>query len=225
MLERHELIMLLQLASDEERRFASRLTADERAATGTLEQPAPKDVLGHIAGAKEAMRATLVAAREGEDPDASHDREALFQAHRARPFDEVASDAERYSDALVSEVERQCPATLASSPAWITEPTLGEEIVMYGVTYSLTHLFEPLRERGDAPDALRAQKRYLEALPANASAQLRAGALYNLGCLYARLGREDDALVLIDEATTLEPGLADLAHRDPDLQPVRARLP
>ena len=80
MLENDQMIMLLELARDEERRFASRLTAEERAAAGTLAEPAPKDVLAHIAGAKTAMREALVARREGGDPDASHDREALFQA-------------------------------------------------------------------------------------------------------------------------------------------------
>lgn len=224
MLNHHELIALLYLARDEERRFSSRLNADERAETGNLDHPAPKDVLAHIAGAKDAMRAALVASREGGDPNPSHDREALFEANRSRPFDVIEGDAERFSAELVAEVERVRPTTLASSPPWISEPTLSEEIVMYGVTHSLTHLFDPLFARGESSEAVRAQTRYVDALPDDATAELRAGALYNLGCLHARLGREDDALMLIEESTTLEPGLANLAQRDPDLQPIRALL-
>ena len=224
MLGNRDLISLLELARDEERRFAGRLSADERAAAGTLDRPAPKDVLAHIAGAKEAMRAALVDAREGGDPDASHDRDALFHASRALPFDAVEHDAELAGGALIAEVERVSPAVLATSPAWISEPTLGEEIVMYGVTHSLTHLFDPLCERGEAREALRMQQRYVDALPADASAELRAGARYNLGCLHARLGQEDDALMLIEQATALEPGLADLARTDPDLECLQLQL-
>ena len=85
---------------------------------------------------------------------------------------------------------------------------------MYGVTHSLTHLFDPLFARGEADDAVRAQRRLLDALPDGANAELRAGALYNLGCLYARLGRDDEALALLLEATALEPGLAEHARDD-----------
>ncbi len=74
MIESHELVALLQLARDEERRFVSRLTEDEREAIGTLEAPAAKDVLAHIAGAKAAMAAALAAAGAGEGADPSHDR-------------------------------------------------------------------------------------------------------------------------------------------------------
>ncbi len=224
MLGNRDLISLLELARDEERRFAGRLSADERAAAGTLDEPAPKDVLGHIAGAKEAMRRALVDAREGGDPDDSHDREALFHAQRALPFDAVEHDAELAGGALIAEVERISPAVLATSPGWISEPTLGEEIVLYGVTHSLTHLFDPLCERGEAREALRMQQRYVDALPADASAELRAGARYNLGCLHARLGHDDDALLLIEQATALEPGLADLARTDPDLERLQLQL-
>ena len=225
MIESHELVALLQLARDEERRFISRLTEDERAATGTLEAPAAKDVLAHIAGAKAAMAAALVASRAGEGADPSHDREALFRANQARPFDDVESDAERCSDMLVAEVEPLPAAALASSPAWIDESTLSDEVVMYGVTHSLTHLFDPLVARGEADDAVRAQRRLLDALPDGANAELRAGALYNLSCLYARLGRDDEALALLLEATALEPGLAEHARGDSDLRSIRRRLP
>jgi tetratricopeptide (TPR) repeat protein len=225
MIESHELVALLQLARDEECRFVSRLTEDEREATGTLEAPAAKDVLAHIAGAKAAMATALVAAGAGEVADSSHDREALFNANHARPFDEVENDAERFSDTLVAEVERLPAAALASSPAWIDEPTLSDEVVMYGVTHSLTHLFDPLFARGEADDAVRAQRRLLDALPDGANAELRAGALYNLGCLHARLGRDDEAVALLLEATALEPGLADHARDDSDLRSIRARLP
>ena len=225
MLDTTQTLVLLELACDEERRFSSRLTEDERAASGTLDEPAPKDMLAHIAGAKEAMRGALVAAREGGDPDAAHDRDELYRANRGRRWEDIEKDAEHAGAALATEVERLDPAALTSSPDWISEPTLGEEIVMYGVTHSLTHLFDPLLARGDAPEAVRAQTRYVDALPDDASPELRAGGLYNLGCLQARLGNLDEALQLIEQATALEPGLADLARRDSDLEPLRARLP
>ena len=225
MLGNRDLISLLELARDEERRFAGRLSADERAAAGTLDR------------ARAEGRARAYRGREGSDAQQrwstrakagipmTRTTEKRSSTHsRALPFDAVEHDAELAGGALIAEVERISPAVLATSPAWISEPTLGEEIVMYGVTHSLTHLFDPLCERGEAREALRMQQRYVDALPADASAELRAGARYNLGCLHARLGHDDDALLLIEQATALEPGLADLARTDPDLERLQLQL-
>src|SRR3954452_6250902 len=104
--DRQTLVAVLELAGNLERRFAERLDPSERAAVGTDEQPSAKDVLAHVAGAKLAMRDALVAARAGGQPDPAHDRGALHARSRARPFAEVAAEAERATLALLAEVER-----------------------------------------------------------------------------------------------------------------------
>jgi tetratricopeptide (TPR) repeat protein len=216
-----DLIDLLAFAHEEERRFAADLSEDEQALAGTLEDPAPKDVLAHLAGAKDGMRRALETRRRGGEPDASHDRAALFAANRGRSFAAVQDALARATDDLIAEVARLRGPDVHSSPAWIDAPTLGEEIVTYGVNHSLVHLFEPLSTRGDAAECIRIQEDFVVALPADATARLRGGALFNLACLYCRAERADDARQVLDEALQLAPELADQVVTDPDLEPLR----
>jgi tetratricopeptide (TPR) repeat protein len=222
--DRQQLIMLLELAADEERRFAASLTPAQRAAAGSLDRPSPKDRLAHVAGAKEALSEALAAAREGREQPASHDREALLEASAARSFESVHEDADRVHRELVAEVERLDAAALASSPAWIGEETVADEIVQQAVTHSLAHVLGADSARGNAAAAVAAQERFVAALPDDLSIRQRTRALYNLGCLYAGAGRDDDALRSLKKAAAERPELYEHARTDPDLASLRPRL-
>jgi len=86
------------------------------------------------------------------------------------------------------------------------------------------HLLEPLCARGDTDEALRTQMRFVDALPDDTGVLQRSRALYNLGCLYLRAGREDDAVTSITQAARLRPSLIEHARSDPDLEPIKGRL-
>jgi tetratricopeptide (TPR) repeat protein len=222
--ETNQIAALLRLERDEEQRFAGCLTAAERAATGTPEQPSPKDSFAHAVGAKQQMVEALVAARTGGAPQPSHDRDDLFEANAARAFASLERDAGRIARVLLAEVEGLGADDLRSSPPWIGEETLADEIVQQCVTHALAQMAEPVCARGDVAAALRVHTRFVEALPDDTSVRQRSRALYNLGCLYLRAGREDDAVGSIAQAIELRPSLIEHVRSDPDLEALKTRL-
>jgi hypothetical protein len=221
--ETQEITALLELERAEERFFVEHLTAAERAAQGTQERPAPKDFFAHAHAGKQQMHAALVAARTRRTPRIAHERTGVFEANAGRSFESIEQDADRVGAALQSEVEHLDAATLGSAPAWITEDTLADEIVQQCVTHALVHLFEPLCARGDTGEALRTQMRFVAALPHDTGTLQRSRALYNLGCLYVRAGRDDDPATATSQATELRPSLTEHARSDPELQGIRGR--
>lgn len=223
--ELRQMTALLELERGEEEMFAARLSAAERGEPGTPQHLAPKDYFAHAVSGKQQMLRALVAARTGGDPDASHDAGEVFEANAARSFDDLEQEAGQVAADLLREVEQLDAATLRSSPTWISEATLADEIIQQCVTHALVHLFEPLCARGDADHALQTQLRFVDALPHDTGALQRSRALYNLGCLYLRVGRADDAVAAITAAAQLRPSLAAHARLDPDLAPIAHRLP
>lgn len=220
-----QLTALLELERGEEQIFAARLSAAERGEQGTPQHLAPKDYFAHAVSGKQQMLRALVAARTSGEPDASHDAGDVFDANADRSFDDLEQEAGQVAADLPKEVEQLDPTTLRSSPDWISEATLADEIIQQCVTHALVHLFEPLCARGDADHALQTQLRFVEALPDDTGAPQRSRALYNLGCLYLRVGRADDAVGAITAATRLRPSLAEHAKLDPELAPIADRLP
>ncbi len=219
-----EITLLLELEREQERLFAGSLTVAERDAAGTLDQPSAKDTFAHAIGAKQRMHDALVAMRAGAEPDSAHDREEVFQANAGRSFASLEADAARLGDALVADVDELDAGALGSSPAWVGEATLADEIIQQCVTHGTVLMFEAMCERGGAEDARRAQAELVDALPADVSALQRSRALYNLACLDVRTGRETDAVDALTEALRLRPALAEQVRDDPELAPVRARV-
>jgi hypothetical protein len=216
-----ELIALMALEREQERRVAASLTAAERETDGTLDQPSAKDRFAHAIGAKWHMHDVLIAHREGCEPDPAHDREALFRANAGRPFDTLEDDAARVGEALVADVQALDLAALAAAPPWIHEATLADEIIQQCGTHGMVHMLEIMCERGQADDARRAQVAFVDALPADTSALQRSRALYNLACLDVRAGREDDAADALADALRLRPALVEQVRNDPDLAALR----
>jgi hypothetical protein len=200
---------------------AASLNAAERETDGTLDQPSAKDRFAHAIGAKWQMHDALIAHRDGTEPHPAHDREAVFRANAGRPFDALEDDAARVADALVADVGALDAAALASTPAWIQDATLADEIVQQCATHGMVLMLEIMCERGEPDGARRAQVAFVEALPDDSSPLQRSRALYNLACLDVRAGREDDAADALAEALRLRPALVEQARDDPDLASLR----
>jgi len=62
--------------------------------------------------------------------------------------------------------------------------------------------------------------RYAEAVDRLQDVNLPA-ARYNLACVYARLGRLDEARAALAQAVALDPQFAEFAARDPELAALR----
>lgn len=222
--EPREITVLLELEREQERRFAGLLTTAERDIDGTPDQPSAKDTFAHAIGAKQRMHDALSTLRAGGEPDPTHDREQVFETYAGRSFTSLEEDAARIGDALVADVEALDAGALGSSPAWVGETTLADEMIQQCVTHGMVLMFEVMCERGAAEDARRAQVELVDALPDDVSPLQRSRALYNLACLDVRTGRESDAVDALAEALRLRPALADHVRDDPELEPVRTRV-
>jgi hypothetical protein len=139
--------MLLDLEREQEQRFVSCLDPAERESA--------RDTLAHVIGAKWRMCDALAALRAGGQPDPSHDRDEVVRAYAGQEFASLEADAARVADALGAEVEALDAGTLASSPGWIGEATLADEIVQQCATHGMVIVFEGMCERGGADDARR----------------------------------------------------------------------
>jgi tetratricopeptide (TPR) repeat protein len=222
--EAHELIALVELAREEERRLARVLTLEQRAVIGTLDAPSSRDLLAHVSGAKESLCDALAGARAGRPVRATHSREALFAANATRPLEQIEDGAERVTCALAAEIELLDPDALAAAPEWIEEETVADEIVQQAVTHSLAHILEPLTRMGHGDAAIAAQERFLGSMPAECSALQRSRTRYNLACLYATAGRDDDAIRELEGAARERPELLEHARTDADLAHLRDRI-
>jgi hypothetical protein len=223
--EPRQITALLELERDEEGVFSGCLTPAERDERGTREHPAPKDHFAHAIGGKRQMLRALVAARAGGAPDASHDADEVFEANVDRSFDDLEREAGQVAADLRTEVEHLDRDSLSSSPEWVSDDTLADEIIQQCVTHALVQLFEPLCARGHPDQALQTQLRFIAALPPDTSVLQRSRALYNLGCLHLRAGQPDDAVMSITAAAQLRPTLLEHAREDPELAPIKDRLP
>jgi hypothetical protein len=222
--EPRQITALLELERDEEGVFSECLTAAERGERGTQEHPAPKDYFAHVIGGKRQMLQALVAARTGAVPDASHDAQEVFEANADRSFDDLEREAGQVAADLRREVEHLDRDSLGSSPEWVSDDTLADEIIQQCVTHGLVQLFEPLCARGHTDQALQTQLRFIAALPPDTSVLQRSRALYNLGCLHLRAGHADDAVISIRAAGQLRPTLLEHARQDPELAPIKDGL-
>jgi hypothetical protein len=218
-------VALLELERGEEDVFAELLTAAELGERGTPEHPAPKDYFAHAISGKRQMLRALVAARTGGIPDASHLADQVFAANADRSFEDIRREAGRVADDLRTEVERLDQEALESSPEWVSDETLADEITQQCVTHALVQMFEPLCAHGHTDQALQTQLRFIDELPPDTGVLQRSRALYNLGCLHLRAGHADDAVKSISAAATLRPDLLEHARHDPELAPIEGRLP
>jgi hypothetical protein len=211
-----ELIALLDLEHDQERAFAASLGPGDRVAA--------RDTFAHVIGARERMHEALVAHRTGAEPHSSHRRDELLAASAGRSFERLEDDAARVADALVADVRALDAQALASSPAWIGDATLADEILQQCVTHALVLMFEQMCGHGGAEAARGAQAAFVDALPGDVSALQRSRALYNLACLDVRVGRSSEAEGALTEALRLRPALAEQVRADPELEAVRDQV-
>jgi hypothetical protein len=222
--EPRQIMALLELERDEEQVFSGYLTPAERGERGTPEHLAPKDYFAHAISGKRQMLGALVAARTGGVPDATHAADEVFEANVDRSFDDLQSEARQVAADLRTEVEHLDQDALNSSPEWVSDETLADEIIQQCVTHALVHLFEPLCAVGHTDEALQAQLRFVAALPRDTGVLQRSRALYNLGCLQLRAGQADDAVRSIGAATELRPSLLEHGRHDPELAQIKDRL-
>jgi len=225
------LLALLGRAHAEQRAFIDGLSDAERAEAGTPERWSAKDHVAHTMFWKARTAERLRAAARGETPPASDDaafqgtNERNFEANRARPWADVLADDARIHAELVAAVAALSEADLVEPDRfpWNNDgEALGAAVLNSPYWHVQEHLAQYFRDRGDAARALRILEDVASAVdqPGVPDAA-RAGAVYNLACVYALNGDADAAIRRLAEALRLSPRLTEWSKQDPDFAAIR----
>ncbi len=220
------LLDLLQEAHTASQGFIDDLTDLERAAIGTPQRWAAKDLVAHATFWMECQSQALAAAVRGENPPKFDDFEKLnqetFESRRHRSWVDVNIDLNRALDTLVEHVHRLSEADVSNPDrfAWQKGRPLWIPIVSNAYLHPQAHFAEFYLKRGDLQRATRIQETVTRQMSRLDGATGRGMALYNMACFYTAVGKPARALELLPEALRLDPSLVEWSKQDPDLVPL-----
>ena len=189
-----------------------------------------KDHLAHLSWWRWRSVQTLDAVRTGgEPPPPLPDDDAVTNARiyaevKDRSAGRVKADADASWAALRKAVEQSSEEDLAKQHPRFPDSQLWEA-VPGAVGHAGTHVWSWYLDIGD-------EKRGMDAARWTADMESRffttpdklAESRYNLACVYARLGKSDEALPLLRQSFAAKPELAELARTDHDLDRIREEL-
>lgn len=224
---KRKLLDLLERAYQEEQAFAEGLDESERAAVGTPEGWAARDVIAHIAAWKERTAQEIAAVASG----ASRPDFGSLAQFNARTFQEQQHLA--WSDVLVrsAQAHRRLQAQLEATPdhiltdplasGWHKEP-LWWLVVGRGYTHPLGHFAQRCVERGDVDAAIGIhQEVAVLLLRLDETPAWQALVRYRLASQYAGLGWAVQAIAELRQAVRLQPDLIQRAKGDPNFATIR----
>ncbi len=220
------LLDVLQEAHTAAQGFVDNLTDLERAAAGTPQRWAAKDLVAHATFWIECQSQSLAAATRGENPPNLDDYEKLnqetFEARRHRSWADVNIDLNRAFEALVEKVHRLTEADLSNPDRFTWQKGRPIWIPLIGTAYlhPQAHFADFYLKRGDLQRATQIQETVTRHMSQLDGATGRGMALYNLACFYAAAGKPAKALELLPEALRLDPSLVEWSKQDPDLVPL-----
>lgn len=225
---KQKVLNLLDRAHEGEQTFVAKLSAEERAAVGALEQWSAKDLLAHIVAWKERLVREIAAAPSGEGPPASIDIDQanaeIFEEHRDRSWADILEWSEHVHESLVESTEAMGDDDLVDTQA-VPRPDgrpLWRLVAGTGYTHSLLHLAQYYTDRGEAHYATELWEEAVTLLTQLDDSPTWLGTTrYNLACHYALSGQHERAISELHEALQLNPDLTEWSKEDPDFASIR----
>jgi hypothetical protein len=155
-----------------------------------------------------------------------HADPALLASLEARPREEIGSDLETITPALVEALTALDDEILTDGGRfpWMHSRALWAQILVRGAWHALGHLTPYLVAKGRAGDALSLVRGVIgtaEALGVPAAPGGVAMGVYILAATHALAGDREEALARLARALAADPALARNATRDPDFDPLR----
>lgn len=209
--------------------LAGKLSAEQREASGTLEQWGAKVDLAHSAAWLERLLDNLERAERGEEItnyDAFleiNDRD--FEGFAKLSWDEASERSRAARQRLRGVLARLDEAALDDREMLPSERPrpLWQRFVDNAVEHPIYHLSLVFNRTGEAQRFTEVEEQILDELaeldPENTEWQ---GVLrYNLACQYALSGRKEDAVNALKTALRLNPGLTEWSKEDPDFVSLR----
>jgi hypothetical protein len=209
--------------------LANRLTPDERQLAGQPDRWSYKNVLNHITLWDIRLADNLQAIAEGGEAHPHPDYEAInaqdFVAHKDDTWDQVEARLETAQKVMLAALaalnEAQLDAVGLLPSSQDERPTWRLVAGNSGI-HAMMHLAELYLERGDDPIALQIVEdasAYLMKL--DDDPQWQGVLIYNQACYHALTGHRGQALRLLRQGLSLNPGLTEWSKEDPDLESLR----
>src|SRR5438445_6247278 len=187
-----------------------------------------KDHLAHLSAWRLHAAQVLNAARAGR-PDEAPDAEELdaknariYEENKDKTAEQVKSEARSSYDTLETAIAACSDEDLGKPRPGQESSQLWQVVPGDGHAHLGEHLMFWHLEQGDEEAAEVAQQWVYDLDRAEFPDPMSvASSTYNMGCFYARVGRDDEALHWLKHAFDLDPGLKKIAPTDTDLVRIR----
>lgn len=149
-------------------------------------------------------------------------QDELNDAELANGIGTPLNDAAARSDHLLGEII-ELYAKVGDRPLqWYRWKTTTEAVIGNSYMHPRVHIYEYLRENGDAERANALFEQAVVDLEevSSSSPVIKGVALYNLACARVNQQRLDEAIEILEQALPLRPDLRKLAPDDPDMRPL-----
>lgn len=217
-----QLIRLTNYTLDMIHELLTQYPVDELEKSGKDDNWSVKDHMGHLAYWQEDFNRKLVKGDKSQKEIAVIDKEnaRIWQLFEQKPWKSIHTKLESaYSEIgqylrLVSEDDLNSTEILHSQQ----HRALWKEILAATCVHPITHISQLYNEKGDRQRSVDLLKKIMDDLQSLDSSPIWQGTnIYNLACMYALVGNQDEALNLIEEAFNLNPGLKEWSKKDTDL--------
>jgi hypothetical protein len=202
--------------------FSDRLTDAQRHAAGKFvpySAWSAADVLGHITFWNNMRIARLEAARRGDPlPEVREDDVENAEAYAQRDgqgWENAWAEARGVLDKLAAQVEtfpddKLGPYEHEKRPVW---RRLDADLL----SHAALHFADYWYSQNEPERAVAEHQAYSVIADELGGPDLRAIAIYNLACYYAKTGDADRALPVLKEVLMLRPDMTEWSRQDPDL--------
>ncbi len=203
---------------------------------GTLEHWSVKDTLAHIVAWQTRWVDWLEPLAQGRPVDENGPRHLnytdaeenarnaeIFSENLMRSWDEVVGESRRVYARflelapLLSEDDFSNPRRFA----WAKGRPFWRRISSTFYWHPQAHVMEACLARGEAERGMAVASGFAHQVRDDETLEEQGGALYNLACFYARLGKAREAIASLKPAFALNPDLIEWCKQDHDLDSLR----
>jgi tetratricopeptide (TPR) repeat protein len=218
------LVALIYRAHEAEMDFIAGLSDGERAAQGTYEDWAPKDLIAHTNYWRKRAIESLAYLSRGQNPPEYPDYMQVnrenFEENGGLPLQYQLRESKVILKALIDALNRFDDEDLTDPDRypWRKGQPLIAYVISNAYIHPITHLCQNYLKLGDQVSAQKLQEAAVteisEVDPGPASRNL---AVYDLACLFAQTGELEKALKYLAEVLPQSRELADWSRQDSDL--------
>lgn len=222
------LLQLIERSREKTQEFWNTLTEDDRAAAGTLDAWAPKDILGHITYWNENQAVRLEAAAQNQTPksydDYEHLNREIFESNVSRSWEDLLLAERQTYDRITAAIENLPADELSDSELfeWARGRPLWQSVGFTCYYHTLDHISGILYKRGETETAAQIHEDISKwMITLDDAEDWRGTTLYNLACFFALHNQEERALELLAQAYSLNSTLSEWSEQDNDLDSLR----